>query len=226
MTLRVIAIDGPAASGKSSVGGRLAKALGFLFLDTGVMYRAVALAALQEGLDLEGEAAVTRLAKSKVIDVRPDGPPDGRRYTVLLDGQDVTWEIREAGVDAAVSQVAAYPGVREVLTRRQRELAHDGPIVMAGRDIGTVVMPQADLKIYLQASAEERARRRFEELRRRGQDPSYEELLAGMIARDRYDASRQASPMRPAADAILIHTDGLSEDEVVQRILALIKEKV
>lgn len=226
MSLGIIAIDGPAASGKSSVGSRVARGLGFLFFDTGVMYRAVALAALEAGVPLDDEDAVTRLAHQIRIDVRPEGPPDGRQYSVFLDGRDITWDIRSRGVDAAVSTVAAYPEVRRVLTARQREIAAPGRMVLVGRDIGTVVMPEADLKIYLKASPQERARRRHREMRGRGKDAPYQELLEGMIARDSFDASRQASPMRPAEDAIEIDTDALTEEEVVEQILSLVKERV
>ncbi|MBC7225542.1 MAG: (d)CMP kinase, partial [Anaerolineae bacterium] len=166
-----IAIDGPAASGKSTIGGLLAKELGYLYLDTGVMYRAVTLEALRAGVDIADEEAVVALAHRLRIEVLPPGPEhrDGRPYTVLADGRDVTWEIRTPEVDAAVSPVSAYPGVREVLTEAQRQIGRRGRVVMVGRDIGTVVLPDADLKIYLDASPEERARRRYLERLDRGE---------------------------------------------------------
>jgi CMP/dCMP kinase len=149
-----IAMDGPAASGKSTIGLRLAHALGYTFFDTGVMYRAVAWLALQRRLDLLDEAAVTKLAEEANLDIRPASKKDGRACDVLAEGQDVTWETRRPEVDANVSVVSAYPGVRRALSAHQRRIGLRGKVVMVGRDIGTVVLPEADLKIYLDASAE------------------------------------------------------------------------
>ncbi len=217
-----IAIDGPAASGKSTVGERLAKALGYLFFDTGVMYRAVTWAALQRLGSVEDEAAVTRLAETVQIDVRPLSHEDGRQADVWLDGEDVTWAIRRPEVDRWVSQVAAYPGVRQAMTQQQRRIGLRGRVVMIGRDITTVVLPEAEAKIYLDASVEERARRRYLERKARGEAVSYEEILEGLRQRDHLDSTREVAPLRVAADAIVINTDGLSVDEVVQEILARI----
>jgi cytidylate kinase len=186
------------------------------------MYRAVTWAALERGISPGDEAAVTALAESLVIRVAPPTEDDGRQYTVYADGQDVTWAIRQPAVDAAVSPVSAYPGVRQVLTEQQRQIAAGGRIVMVGRDIGTVVVPDADLKLYLQASVEERARRRYRECQARGEAITYDEVLASMRCRDQIDSQRAQAPLRPADDAILIDADGLSIEEVLARVEALI----
>lgn len=222
---RIIALDGPAASGKSSIGRLLAERLGYAFLDTGAMYRAVALAALQRGLDLDDQAALGRLAEALQVEVLPRPGADGPAYTTLVEGRDVTWQLRSRRVDAAVSRVAACPAVRRVLTEKQREIARRGRLVMAGRDIGTVVVPHADLKLYLEASPAERARRRHHELLQQGRRVDLQDIMEEMVARDRQDASREASPMQPAADAVLLDTGGLSREEVLQRIMALIGEE-
>src|ERR1044071_3940764 len=163
-TPSIIAIDGPAASGKSTIGLRLAEALGYIFFDTGVMYRAITWLALARGIDVHDEAAVTALAEETQIDVAPASQPDGRACDVLVNGRDVTSETRTRKVDANVSIVAAYQGVRKALSQQQRRVGQRGKVVMVGRDIGTVVLPEADLKIYLDATAEERARRRYDEI--------------------------------------------------------------
>jgi cytidylate kinase len=186
------------------------------------MYRAVTWAALQRGIPIEDEAAVTALAESLVIEVTPPTQDDGRQYTVYADKQDVTWAIRQPAVDAAVSPVSAYPGVRRALTEQQRQTAANGRIVMVGRDIGTVVLPNADLKLYMHASIEERARRRHRESRARGQNATYREVLASMRYRDQIDSQRTHAPLRPADDAIIIETDGLSVEEVLARIEPLL----
>lgn len=223
---QVIAIDGPAASGKTTVGRLLAEALGFLLLDTGSMYRAVTLAALQQRVHIDDEAAVVALARAVVVEVMPAFPhQDGRLFTVLLDGRDVTWELRTAAVDAHVSQVSAYREVREEMVRQQRLLARQGRIVMVGRDIGTVVVPDAPLKLYVTASVNERARRRWQERQGRGSQDSYEAVLADMKRRDRIDSSREYSPLRAATDAILLDTTTHSPESVVQKILGLCYEK-
>ncbi len=213
-----IAIDGPAASGKSTIGKLLADRLGYLYFDTGVMYRAVTLASLGRGIPIADEAAVTRLAEALRIDVMRPTVPDGRQYTVLVDGVDVTWEIRRPEVDANVSPVSAYPGVRAALTAQQRRIGAAGQVVMVGRDIGTVVMPDADLKVYLDATVEERARRRYSEIVARGEAADYDAVLAAMRRRDRIDSTRTAAPLRAAADAVVLDTTCLSIEQVVQRI--------
>ncbi|MCS7221225.1 MAG: (d)CMP kinase [Anaerolineae bacterium] len=219
----VITIDGPAASGKSTVGQRLAKALGYLYFDTGVIYRAVTLAALRRKLDLADEEALVRLAEQIRIDVIPPTLDDGRQYTVLIDGEDVTWDLRRPEVEAHVSLVSAYPGVRAALLTQQRRIAAGGRVVMVGRDIGTVVVPDADLKIYLDASPEERARRRYLELRARGQLVDYEEILTAMRQRDQTDSQRATAPLRPAEDAIIVDSTHMDIEAVLNHILALVQ---
>ena len=217
----IIAIDGPAASGKSTLGLRLAESLGYLFFDTGVMYRAVTWAAIVKGLEINDEKAVTQLAETAQIDVRPSSQNDGRTSDVLLDGVDITWETRRPDVEANVSPVSAYRGVREALASQQRRIGQRGRIVMVGRDIGTVVLPEADLKIYLDASAEERARRRYEEILRHGGKADYEQILAGMRKRDEIDSTRYFSPLQAAADAVILDSDKLNADEVFTKVEAL-----
>ncbi len=223
--VKIIAIDGPAASGKSTLGQKLAEKLGYLFFDTGVMYRAVTWAALERGVDVNQPDRVTALAESLDIDVAPPSRQDERMYDVLVDGQDVTWAIRSPQVDANVSVVSAYPGVRKALTIQQRRVGLRGNVVMVGRDIGTVVLPEADLKIFLDASVEQRARRRYAELAVRGENVSYETILAAMQTRDQIDSTRQVSPLRPAEDAVILNSDGLDADQVLDRVLSLIQEK-
>lgn len=222
---KIIAIDGPAASGKSTLGNRLAQALGYLYFDTGVMYRAVTWLALEQELDIADEAAITNLAVEARIDVRPPSISDGRSYDVFVDGQDITWQIRRPEVDANVSPVSAYPGVREALTLQQRRIGLRGNVVMVGRDIGTVVLPNADVKIYLDASAEERARRRYEELRQRGEPADYEAILRAMRRRDEIDSHRAVAPLRPAADAFILCSDGLDADQVLEKAKELVYGK-
>ncbi len=219
----LIAIDGPAASGKSTVAAVLARKLGYLYFDTGVMYRAATWAALDRGLSISDEAAVTALAESLQIDVKPPSVDDGRQYDVLCDGVDVTWAIRSSEVDASVSPVSVYPGVRAALTAQQRRIGLRGQVVMVGRDIGTVVLPEAPLKIYLDASAEERARRRYLEVQARGdQSQTYESTLDNVKHRDAIDSGRATAPLKAAPDAVVIDSTGLSVDEVIARVEQLV----
>jgi cytidylate kinase len=217
----IIAIDGPAASGKSTLGRRLADSLGYLFFDTGVMYRAVTWVTLQRGVEVGDEAAVTGLAETVQIDVRPPSKEDGRACDVLADGIDITWETRTSEVEANVSPVSAYRGVRQALASQQRRIGLRGRVVMVGRDIGTVVLPEADLKIYLDASAEQRARRRYNEIIGRGGQADYKQILAGVRRRDKIDSTRAFSPLRPAVDAILLDSDSLNADEVFAKVQSL-----
>lgn len=222
----IIAIDGPAASGKTTLGQMLASRLNYLLLDTGSMYRAATLAVREQRLDINDEEAVTDLVRQLHIDIEPAGShSDGRAYTVKLDGRDITWEIRSAEVDAHVSQISSYPGVRQILVERQRELARQKNIVMVGRDIGTVVLPDAPLKVYLVASAEERARRRWQERQRRGKNISYQTTLDEVLRRDAIDGGREHSPMRPADDALLVDSTDHSPEELVEEILTLLNEQ-
>ena len=214
----IIAIDGPAASGKSTLGRRLADHLGFLFFDTGVMYRAVTWGALQRGIQINDENAVTFLARTLQIEVRPSSSDDGRACDVLLDGEDVTWETRNPEVEANVSPVSAYKGVREALASQQRRIGLRGRVVMVGRDIGTVVLPEADLKIYLDASAEERARRRYLEIIQRGKQADLDKILEGVRNRDQIDSTRAFSPLCAAEDAVVLDSDILNADEVFEKV--------
>ena len=217
-----IAIDGPAASGKSTIGELLARRLGYLYLDTGAMYRAVTWVALEQGLDVADEEAITALAEGIEINITRPTVDDGRQYTVYANGEDVTWEIRRPEVDANVSPVSAYPGVRQALTDQQRRIGRRGRIVMMGRDIGTVVLPEADLKVYLAATAEERAHRRYREILERGEEADYEKVLSAIRRRDKIDSEREAAPLRPADDAIIIDTTGLSIAEVLVKAEELV----
>jgi cytidylate kinase len=219
----IIAIDGPAASGKSTIGLRLANALGYLFFDTGVMYRAITWLMLDRGIDLYDEEAVTALAQGAQIDIAPASKADGRVCDVLINGRDVTWEIRRRTVDEHVSHVSAYPGVRRALSQQQRRIGQRGRIVMVGRDIGTVILPEADLKIYLDATAAERARRRYEEIMARNGQANYEEILERVIERDRIDSTRDVAPLRAAQDAVVLDSDQLTADQVLEQVLALLK---
>jgi cytidylate kinase len=201
----------------------VAERLGYTYFDTGVLYRAVTRAALDRGVSLQDEAAVTQVAQALTIDVLPPATEDGRQYTVMVDGEDVTWDIRKPDVERSVSAVSAYPGVRSAMLAQQRRIADRGHIVMVGRDIGTVVLPQADLKVYLDAPAEERARRRWQEEQARGGSRPYEDLLADVRRRDAIDSSRQVAPLKPAADAIIVDTSAMTVDDVVDHVCDLIE---
>jgi cytidylate kinase len=217
-----IAIDGPAASGKSTLAKRLAEELNYLYFDTGVMYRAVTWIVIQRGVDFEDEATITKLAENVPIDVQPATVNDGRDYDVVVEGQDITWEIRQPDVEANVSVVSAYAGVRKALSAQQRRVGLRGQVVMVGRDIGTVVLPEAELKIYLDASVEERARRRYEERAALGNNLSYDAILEAMRRRDQIDSTREVAPLQAASDAIVIDSDGKSIEDVLAEMKALI----
>lgn len=235
LTPAIIAIDGPAASGKSTLGYQLAQTLGYLFFDTGVMYRAVTWAALAQGIPIEDEAAIAALAQTLNIDIRSPGPDeqDGRHATVLVDGQDVTWLIRAPEVDRNVSVVSTYPAVRQAMTERQRQIAYrygraeaERPgIVLVGRDIGTVVMPEAPIKFYVDAAPEERARRRYYELKKQGKRVPYEQVLADIVRRDRIDSERALSPLRAAEDAVRIDNTHQSAAETLEQALAILRNR-
>ncbi len=222
-----IAIDGPAGSGKSTIGEQLAHHLGYLYIDTGAMYRAVAWLALQEGVDINDGIALERLAQHAEIVISRPQVSDGRQYTVTARGRDITWEIRSAAVTAAVSIVSSHTEVRAILIAQQRAMAQRDGVVMVGRDIGSVVLPDAELKIYLNASLEERARRRYAELEERlGQSnpalPSMEEVSRDIARRDEIDHDN----MRPAHDAIVIMTDNLSVPQVLDVIYSYLEDPV
>jgi cytidylate kinase len=218
LNLRLITIDGPVAVGKSSVGLLLAEKLGFLFFDTGVIYRTFTWKALNAGLSASETDALIQLARSITFRFVPGS---GARLTVLIDGQDVSKLMISQLVEQNVALIAKIPLVRERMVAEQRRVAGETKLVMAGRDIGTVVLPWADLKVFLTASVEERARRRHKELAERGVEIEYATVLLELKKRDRNDTTREVSPLKPAPDAISIDTDGLSQEEVVDKIYEL-----
>ena len=211
-----IAIDGPAACGKTTVGRLLAQKLGYRFVDTGAMYRALTWEALRLGVDIEDEGALGRLAESTKMELPPDGD-DG----IIVNGRYINNELRSPEVDFGVSPVAKVADVRKVLVRNQRLIAKDGNIVMVGRDIGTNVLLDADLKVYLDVSVEEQARRRYKEMIEHGEKADYEEILASLTRRDRIDSKRSVNPLRKADDAYVINTDIMDANGVLGEILKL-----
>lgn len=218
----VIAIDGPAGAGKSTVARTVAQTLGYLYIDTGAMYRAITLAVLQAGISPDDAAAVERIAAAVTVELVPTR--SGNR--VLLDGQDVTERIRTPEVSDAVSPIAAAPGVRRHLVAQQRQLAARGGVVMDGRDIGTVVLPDADVKVFLTASAAERAERRWRELRAAGHNATLDAIRRNIEERDRLDATREVAPLRKAPDAVEIDSTAQSIDAVVDEVLTLIRREL
>ena len=222
-----IAIDGPAGSGKSTIGEQLAHVLGYLYIDTGATYRAIAWLALRQGVDLHDGPALAQLAQHTEIVIERPAVTDGRQYTVTIHGNDITWAIRDASVTRYVSTVATHPEVRAVLRQWQRMMAQKGQVVMVGRDIGAIVLPDAELKIYLTASLEERARRRYTELvARLGKDnptlPALHELIGDISRRDDEDREN----MQPAQDAIVVETDGLSVPQVLDVIFKYVEREL
>ena len=217
----IIAIDGPSGAGKSTLAKRLAKELGFIYVDTGAMYRALALKVLREGVDLADDASMARLIGSTTIDLRQ---VDGA-LQVLLDSADVAAEIRTPQVSQMASKASALGVVRSRLLELQRDMARRGNIVAEGRDIGTVVFPQAEVKIFLQASAAERARRRFAELQSAGQSVDLMKTLREIEERDQRDSERDLAPLRQADDALMIDSSGVDADQVTARVLAHIRTK-
>ena len=216
-TRKVIAIDGPSGVGKGTVARAIAEAFGYRHVDTGAMYRALAWRVIDLGIDLEDEPAVSTLARRADIDVADD--------RVSVDGVDVTRAIRTPQIDRAVTSVARMPSVRQVLVARQRALGHDGGVVVEGRDIGTVVFPDADVKIYLDASPEERARRRAADPAHGGRGEALATVASAMADRDRADSTRAASPLMIAADAVVIDTTGVSVPDVVARVKEIIDRR-
>jgi len=223
---KIVAIDGPAASGKTTIANQLAERWKYLFFDTGVMYRAVTWLALEKQIPIKDEPAVSALAEKIQIDVEPSSIDDGREYDVLVDDVDVTWELRNPKVDAKVSKVSAYPAVRKALTKQQRRIGLRGKVIMVGRDIGTVVLPEADLKIFLDADVDERARRRFNQRIDRGEQVEFSKILKKLKKRDKIDSTREIAPLRAASDAVVINTDTLSVADVVSEIEKYAQESI
>ncbi|NWG18849.1 MAG: (d)CMP kinase [Chloroflexi bacterium] len=216
----IITIDGPAGAGKSTLGEHLARRLGYLYFDTGVMYRALAWAALHRHVDPADAEATAALARTLDIQVLPAGAAaDGRQYTVLVDGADVTWELRRPDVERVVSVAARHPAVRTVLRARQRAIGNRGRVVMVGRDIGSVVMPDAPVKFYLNASIDERARRRTVEIQSRGGASDIQHIRNEIMRRDELDRHVSA----PAADACIIVSDGLTPEQVADLAMSYIR---
>ena len=215
-----IAIDGPVASGKSVVGLKLARRLSYRFLDTGLMYRALTLVVLDANVNPEDHERVVELAKKRVIEVVFGDNGDA---SVQVEGHDITSQLSDAEIDRTVSLVAQVPGAREVLVEQQRRVAREGHIVVAGRDIGTVVLPNAPLKVFLTASSTERAQRRHLEFQRTGRDVTYNQVLRDIEERDRLDSGRRIAPLRPASDAHITITDRIGIEEVVEGILKLME---
>ncbi len=214
----VITIDGPSGSGKGTVGRTVAARLGWHFLDSGALYRVLGLAALRHGVDLDDEAALAELARG--LDVRFEGE------RVILEGEDVSEAIRSEDAGAAASRVAALPRVREALLARQRAFRRSPGLVADGRDMGTVVFPDAPLKVFLEASPEERARRRFEQLKAQGLDVNLAQILTDIRERDRRDRERPVAPLKPAPDAVVIDSTERAPESVVQEILRLAAERI
>lgn len=220
-TAPIVAIDGPVGAGKSTVAMGVARALGFRYIDTGAMYRSVAWLALRQGVNLPDERTVASVAASASIEFKPaNGRP-----RVLVNGTDVTEAIRTPEVSEAASVVSAHPAVRQALVALQRTMGAEGGVVMEGRDISTVVFPDAEVKVYLDASPEERARRRFQELVSKGVVVDYESLKRAEEERDRRDSTRAHSPLRRAPDAVVIDTTGLTVEQIVDRIVKLVEKR-
>lgn len=215
---RMIAIDGPAGVGKSTIGKCLADRLGYIFLDTGALYRAVTLVALRSGVPASDEAALAALAETLDLEFLRPLPGSGQLYRVFSHGEDITTQLRSEAVEEQVSVVSAHPRVRAALLERQRQLARTSPSILVGRDIGTVVLPEADLKLFLDASLEERAARRYSEVRQRGHEVAYEEVLHDLQTRDRLDSERATSPLKAAADAVRVDTNGKDVQTVMSEI--------
>lgn len=219
-----IAIDGPAASGKTTVGRMLGEKLGYLVVDTGSMYRAVTLSTLLQDKEPQDETAVEKIAESIDIQMFPVlSTEHGRLVTIIVDGVDVTEHLRTRDVDQNVSYVSSYKRVREEMVDRQRAIGEAGKVVMIGRDIGTVVLPNAPMKIYMTASAETRAQRRYDERKTKDSNIDYDKILADIIWRDDFDSQRKHSPLLPADDAIIMDTSEMTPDDVTAHIIQLLQ---
>lgn len=214
----IIAVDGPAGSGKSTISHQLAERYGYLFIDTGIFYRTMTLVALRANIPFSDAEALTNLTHQTRIDIYPKNGDSAHPYTVLVASEDVTDQIRSPQVEAWVSTLSAIGSVRAALVEQQRRIASQGKIIMAGRDIGTVVLPNADVKFYIDASIQERARRRYHERISKNQTANLKEIEAAMIERDRIDSQREVSPLRQAEDAIYISTDNKTIEQVLDEI--------
>jgi len=212
-----IAIDGPAASGKSTTARLVAEKLGYLYIDTGAMYRAATLSVLRSGANIHDEKAVQEIVGKSEITLEPS--KEGQR--TFLNGEDVSEAIRMPEITQVISILSAYPGVRRIMVEKQRQLAEDGGVVMDGRDIGTVVLPDAEVKVFMQATVEERARRRYQELKRKNLPVDFEEIKKDIEKRDRLDSSRAESPLKAAADAVIIDTSSMTINEQVKKVISL-----
>jgi cytidylate kinase len=221
----VVAIDGPASSGKGTIGRLLAENLGYLFVDTGAMYRALALRAVKLNLNLDDQERLDHLARNSQFRFSEPKKRDTWGCRVIIDGQDVTEEIRTPQIDMASSRISAYPGVHSALVDKQRDLARTGGVIMEGRDIGTVVLPEADIKFYLTASVQERARRRYEQMKSWGRTVNRQQLENQLRKRDRADSQRDVAPLRRAVDAVVIDTTDLSIEQVLEKILVELQRK-
>jgi CMP/dCMP kinase len=221
---RAVTVDGPAGSGKSTVCFAVARDLHYLFVDTGAFYRMITLAAVDQGIADADEAHIVALARRLHMDLSPALDADGRQYTALLDQRDVTPDIRTPRVEQHVSRISAMPAVRQIVNDLQRHVGRRGNVIMAGRDIGTVVLPDADLKIYLDASPEARGARRYHQLIAAGRNADLPSVIEDLRARDKYDSSRAIAPLRRAPDAVYIDSSGLNEDEVVELVKRFIVE--
>jgi cytidylate kinase len=219
-----IAVDGPAGSGKSTVSFAVAQQIGYLFADTGAFYRAITFLTLEQRLDLSNPAAITALCERVRLDMTPDTANDGRQYTLLANGRDITWEIHSPEVDAHVSAAAAIPGVRAALLAVQREIAARGQVIMVGRDIGTVVLPDADLKVYIDASLEKRAERRYWQRINNGETADLDAIREGLRQRDSTDSGRDVAPLLCAPDAVYLDTSEFTQDEAVAAFYQVVRQ--
>ncbi len=223
MNHQSIAIDGPSGAGKSTLAKRLAQELGFFYVDTGAIYRTVGLAARRRGIDPSDAANVEAMLPGLTITMGYG--KDGLQH-MFLDGEDVTQAIRENEISVCASKVAAIPAVRDFLLEMQRKTAREHDVIMDGRDIGTVVLPQADVKLFLTASPEARAKRRYKELLERGQQADFDQVLREVIERDRRDMERETAPLRQGPDAVLADTTGLDLEGSFRLLLGLIRERI
>ncbi len=220
----IVAIDGPAGAGKSTVALKLARALGLAYLDTGAMYRALTLKALREHIDLSDERGLAEASARLELEMRYEArrrPP----YRVLMDGEDVTSAIRSREVSAHVSQVSSHPGVRREMVKKQRLLASGGGVVVEGRDVGTVVFPQADVKFFVTASVRERARRRYLEMLKDGHEVTLYAVTQEMVRRDHLDSTREHNPLKRSPDAVTVDTTHEDATQVARRLTRLVREK-